>query len=68
MAVSILGMAEGGMKGGGGRGPEGSRSLLSSPKGASHKGLSLFLTGRGVWPHTLFLKKFPRVCEGQSSA
>lgn len=37
MAVSILGMAEGGTQGGRGRGPSGSRSLLSSPKGASTK-------------------------------
>ena len=29
-------------------GGDGSRSLLSSPKGASHKGLSFFLPGQGL--------------------
>lgn len=32
--------------------------LFSSPKGTSH-----FLTGQGSWPHALFLKKFPGMCE-----
>lgn len=64
MAVSIPGMAEGGTKGAGvgcRQGPDGSRSQFSSPKGASHR---VFLSpGQGSWPHTLFLKKFPGMCE-----
>lgn len=64
MAVSIPGMAAGGTKGGGGgvsAVPDGSRSVFISQGDKPQR--SFFLTGQGSWPHALFLKKFPGMCE-----